>query len=60
MRICSVCGVSFDENEAKSSVYQEAGEWLAEEVWQDGGELCQACLESRAKLAMMYCLDLDG
>lgn len=60
MKNCSVCGVSFDENDAKSSVYQDAGEWLAEEIWQDSGDLCPNCLESRAKLALMYCHDLDG
>jgi len=39
------------------SMFTEAGEWLSEEVWNDVGDLCPACLESRAKLAMMYVID---
>ncbi len=53
MRICSMCKKEYDEGAVKSE-YAEAGEWLAAEVWQDYGELCPNCLESRAKLSMMY------
>lgn len=53
MKICTLCGNEYDE-EAPQSLYAEAGEWLADEVWQDGGELCQICLENRARLVMMY------
>ncbi|MCL2760088.1 MAG: hypothetical protein FWD70_00350 [Desulfuromonadales bacterium] len=53
MAICKVCGKSITEDHG-SSVFKEAGEWLAEEVWEDEGELCEECLENRAKLAMMY------
>jgi hypothetical protein len=60
MKNCSVCGKNYDETAEPASVYAEAGEWLAGEMWQDKGELCPGCLESRAKLAMMYCRDLDG
>lgn len=53
MKICTLCGKEFDETAARS-LYAEAGEWLAGEVWQDAGELCQLCLENRARLVMMY------
>jgi hypothetical protein len=39
---------------AVRSLYAEAGEWLAGEVWHDAGELCPLCLENRARLVMMY------
>ncbi len=53
MKTCGICDREFQEDESPS-VFAEAGEWLAEEVWRDAGELCPQCLESRAKLAMMY------
>ncbi len=53
MKNCTLCGKEFDENAARS-LYAEAGEWLAGEVWRDAGELCQICLENRARLVMMY------
>jgi hypothetical protein len=53
MKNCTLCGKEYDET-AVRSMYAEAGEWLAGEVWQDSGELCQLCLENRANLVMMY------
>jgi len=53
MKNCALCGKEYDET-AAHSMYAEAGEWLAGEVWQDSGTLCQACLENRANLVMMY------
>lgn len=53
MKSCALCGKEFDEA-AAHSLYAEAGEWLAGEVWKDAGELCPLCLENRAKLVMMY------
>lgn len=55
---CTICGAEFS-GEAPKSEFAEAGAWLAEEVWGDAGELCPRCLESRGKLAMMYCHDLN-
>jgi DNA-directed RNA polymerase subunit RPC12/RpoP len=52
-KICSICKKEFAGNDV-ASVYAEAGEWLAEEVWQDSGLLCPRCLENRALLVMMY------
>ena len=53
MKTCSLCNKPFDPAE-ETSLFAQAGEWLADEVWQDGGELCPQCLENRARLAMMY------
>lgn len=53
MKKCVLCGKEFDEAAARS-LYAEAGEWLAGEVWRDAGELCPLCLENRARLVMMY------
>jgi hypothetical protein len=48
-----MCRKEYDET-ASPSLYAEAGEWLAGEVWKDAGELCPLCLENRARLVMMY------
>lgn len=53
MKICRICGAELRADQ-EDTVYSEAGEWLAESLWKDRGELCCSCLESRAKLAMMY------
>ncbi|SNB47252.1 hypothetical protein [Geobacter sp. DSM 9736] len=53
MKTCHICKKEFSED-SSGSVFVEAGEWLSEELWLDAGELCQQCLENRAKLAMMY------
>ncbi len=53
MKTCSMCKKEYDDQSPRSE-YAEAGEWLAGEVWQDAGELCNLCLESRAQLVMMY------
>lgn len=53
MKTCSLCRKEYDET-VQPSLYAEAGEWLAEEVWKDAGELCPLCLENRARLVMMY------
>ena len=59
MKSCSICNQEFNEKAALRSEYAEAGEWLAGEVWQDAGELCQLCLENRARLVMMYCSEFN-
>jgi hypothetical protein len=58
MKVCVICAGEFDEKGAES-MFAEAGEWLAEEVWNDGGLLCPRCLESRATLVMMYGHDVN-
>lgn len=54
-RNCRICGKTVEE--VKGSIYADAGEWLSEDLWKDGGELCNQCLENRARLAMMYMHD---
>ena len=54
MKQCTICSQEYDETAGPVSVYAEAGEWLAGEVWNDAGELCPLCLENRARLVMMY------
>lgn len=56
MKECAICGNSFEEG-CEETVFGEAGQWLAAEVWQDDGTLCSVCLENRARLAMMYVID---
>lgn len=53
MKQCTMCKTEFDER-VDRSLYAEAGEWLANEVWDDAGQLCPQCLENRARLVMMY------
>ena len=53
-RVCVICRKEFTPADAAKSAFAEAGEWLAEEVWKDAGELCPRCLENRGRLAMMY------
>lgn len=55
-KTCTVCGNEFTPVEERS-LYEEAGEWLAAELWNDAGALCPQCLDNRAKLAMMYVID---
>ena len=58
MKTCGICKKEYDEN-APPSLYGEAGEWLAAELWKDAGQLCQSCLENRARLSMMYCHEMN-
>jgi hypothetical protein len=58
LKNCAICRREFDENDPLS-LYAEAGLWLAAEIWKDAGELCQFCLENRARLSMMYCHELN-
>jgi hypothetical protein len=59
MKSCALCGKEYDEA-GSHSLYAEAGEWLAGEVWNDAGELCPLCLENRARLVMMYCHEYNS
>lgn len=59
MKTCIMCNKEYDESAAQSE-YAKAGEWLAGEVWQDAGKLCQLCLENRARLVMMYAHEINS
>lgn len=52
---CRLCGELIEN--AEKNLLAEAGEWLAEEIWNDNGEMCNQCLENRGRLAMMYLHD---
>lgn len=52
---CCLCGQLIEAGE--KNLFAQAGELLAEDVWNDSGELCNQCLENRGKLAMMYLHD---
>lgn len=54
MKKCGICSETFVDS-VEHSDDAKAGEWLAEEVWNDAGTLCPKCLEIRTKLVMMYC-----
>lgn len=59
MKICKICGKSFDPEEPLDDPAQEAGAFLARELWGDAGELCPKCLANRGMLGMMYCREFD-
>ncbi len=50
---CAICAGDLDAV-AEENDFARAGEWLAEDVWQDSGSLCSRCLENRGRLALMY------
>lgn len=50
---CSICGRDLNDKQERSE-FAEAGELLAENIWDDKGSLCVQCLENRGRLAMMY------
>lgn len=60
MKECKVCGRSFDPEAAAADPAQEAGAFLARELYGDAGELCPRCLASRGALGMMYCREFYG
>jgi rubredoxin len=59
VKACKICGKSFDPEQPPGDPSQEAGAFLARELWQDAGELCPVCLASRGTLGMMYCRELS-
>lgn len=60
MSECTLCGKSFDPGFSVSDPAVEAGLLMAKELYGDGDTLCQDCLASRGKLAMMYCSEFYG
>jgi hypothetical protein len=57
---CKVCAQSFDPEAAAADPAQEAGAFLARELYDDAGDLCPQCLASRGTLGMMYCREFYG
>jgi hypothetical protein len=58
VKICSVCKQEFDPNQIPGTPAEEAGAFMAKEMWQDAGDLCPACLAARGVLGMMYCREM--
>ncbi|MFO7983814.1 MAG: hypothetical protein R6V08_10210 [Desulfuromonadales bacterium] len=60
MSSCSICGSDLSTTCAEADIpAQEAGRFLAQELWDDEGQLCSRCLVNRGLLGMMYCHELD-
>jgi len=59
MKVCKVCQIEFDPDQAGANAAAEMGAFLAKEMYADAGELCPKCLENRGRLAMMYMRDMD-
>lgn len=57
---CKVCRKPFDPDQPPSTPEQEAGAFLAAELYGDSGRLCPDCLANRGKLGMMYCTEFYG
>lgn len=57
-RICTVCQKEYDPEQQPETPAEEAGAFMARELWADAGELCPACLANRGTLGMMYCREL--
>ena len=51
---CRHCGAEFDPENLPNDAAVQAGQILAEERYNDAGEVCGNCLSSRGRLAMMY------
>ena len=57
MKNCCLCQKPFDPTETSNVPAVEAGLVLAREQYDDEGEVCISCLDSRGRLAMMYMLE---
>jgi hypothetical protein len=51
---CRYCGEEFDPENLPNDASVQAGLILAEERYDDAGQVCANCLSSRGRLAMMY------
>jgi hypothetical protein len=57
MKNCCLCQKPFDPAEKSTEPAVEAGLVLAREQYNDEGDVCINCLDSRGRLAMMYMLE---
>lgn len=60
MKVCTVCAAPFDPEAPYSDPAEEAGAFLARELYGDAGDLCPRCLANRGTLGMMYCREFSG
>lgn len=59
-KVCKVCGKEFDPDAPMDDPAVQAGAFMATQEWNDAGEVCPRCLESRGILGMMYCREYDS
>jgi len=60
MKTCRICNQSFDPDTPLDDPSEQAGLFLARELYDDADELCPQCLANRGKLGMMYCTEFYG
>ncbi len=60
MIACKVCQQLFEPEQPPVTPDQEAGAFLAVELYGDSGQLCLDCLANRGRLGMMYCTEFYG
>jgi len=59
MKTCSVCKKKFDPDRQPSDPAEQAGLFLARELYDDAEQLCLQCLANRGRLGMMYLREFD-
>lgn len=59
MKTCVICCQVFDPEQQPTDPAEQAGLFLARELYADAGRLCLACLASRGQLGMMYLREYD-
>ena len=59
MITCTVCGKLFDPERQPTEPAEQAGLFLAREMYRDAGRVCLPCLASRGRLGMMYLREFD-
>jgi len=57
--VCKACRARFDPEARSADPAEEMGRFFSREHYGDEGELCQSCLASRGRLAMMYHREMD-
>jgi hypothetical protein len=57
LKTCTVCKKTYDPKTPITDPAEEAGLFMAREVYGDAEDLCLPCLANRGRLAMMYCTE---
>jgi len=59
MKTCSICGQEFDPAQEATAPAEQAGAFMARELYGDADQLCLQCLANRGRLGMMYLHEFD-
>lgn len=59
MKACRICAASFDPRQRPNDPEVQAGLFMAQQDYGDAEQLCNSCLASRGRLAMMYRYQTD-